>query len=156
MKNRTTICLIYLSTLPILSFCQQLEPQPIRTPDASQLLEIQRGEVEYFKTLVYRFEVAWEEVDVQSMIDLRNGLMEIMKLEVKQMEGKASPSNATTERLQLGIDCLKKLENAQILAADTALGKAAELNKTCFNDFTRLLEADFSEQVQAIRQDEKQ
>ncbi len=156
MKNRTTICLIYLSTLPIMAFCQQLEPQPIRTPDASQLLEIQRGEVAYFKTLVYRFEVAWEEADVQSMADLRSGLMEIMKVEVKQMEDKVSPSSAAKERLQLGTDCLKKLENAQILAADTSLGKAAELNKTCFNNFIRLLEADFSEQMKAIRQDEKQ
>ncbi|MCF8279701.1 MAG: hypothetical protein K9J45_04870, partial [Bacteroidales bacterium] len=115
MKNRTIICLIYLSTLPIMSFCQQLEPQPIRTPSASQLLEMQRGEVEYFKTLVYRFEVAWEEADVQSMADLRNGLLEIMKLEVKQLEDKASPSKAATERLQLETDCLKKVENAQIL-----------------------------------------
>lgn len=157
MNKRTIICLFYLSTLPVLSFGQHTNGQAQRTPDALQLLEIQRGEVEFFKTLVYRFEVAWEESDLQSMIDIRAGLMNLMEAEVKQLSEKSDPSKEDSERLQGENDCLKRVKPDDISTSNgSMLGKSAEANKKAFNDFIRILEADFAAQSQAIRTENKQ
>ncbi len=157
MNKRTIICLFYLSTLPVLSFGQHINGQAERTPDALQLLEIQRGEVEFFKTLVYRFEVAWEESDLQSMIDIRSGLIKLMETEVKQLSEKLDPSKEDNNRLQSENDCLKRVKSDDISTSKgSMLGKSAEANKMAFNDFIRILEADFAAQSQAIRQPNKQ
>ncbi len=152
MKNRTIFCLIYLSTFAVLSFGQQSNPVASRTPDAVQLLEIQRGELEFFKTIVYRYEVAWEETDLQSMTDLRTGLMKLMATAVKQLEENSNPTKSIVERLKLEKECLKKVAAAPLSEFDPAFGKQAEQNKTAFNDFIRLLEADFNDKVNAIRE----
>ncbi|MBI1224163.1 MAG: hypothetical protein GC192_02900 [Bacteroidetes bacterium] len=151
MKNRAIICLIYLSTLSVLSFGQQTTLSEPRTPDATQLLEIQRGELEFFKTIVYRFEVAWEESDVQSMVDLRKGLMKLMANEIGQLKGKNNPTKAIENRLEKEIACLNSMEITPIAEGDDALGKHAEKAKAVFNDFIKLLEEDFTEQANALR-----
>lgn len=123
-----------------------------RTPDAAQLLELQRGELEFFKTIVYRYEVAWEETDLQSMIELRDGLLKLMIAEVKQLEEKTGQPKSAIERLAQERACLKKIEAAPLNTADPAFGKQAELNSTAYKDFIKLMEDDFREQAAALRQ----
>lgn len=152
MKNRTIRCLIYLSTLPVLSFAQQANTPVSRTPDAVQSLEIQRGELEFFKTIVYRYEVAWEESDLESMVDLRDGLLKLMGVEAKQLEDKTNLSKTDNQRLVQQRVCIKNVEAAPLSLSDSAFGKKAEANNATFKDFIRLLEEDFSEQAAALRQ----
>ena len=156
MKKQSIVCLIFLSTLPLLSFGQQAAESSPRTSTPLQLLEIQRGEVEFFKTLVYRFEIAWEETDVQSMTDLRDGLLKLMGAEINQLANKTNVSAIATDRLAEQKACLKKAETTPLSPNDSAFGKQAEQTKALFNDFIKLMEADLTEQVEALRSLEKQ
>ncbi|MBK9012610.1 MAG: hypothetical protein IPM82_00130 [Saprospiraceae bacterium] len=156
MKKQTIACLIFLSTLPILSFGQQTAESSQRTATPLQLFEIQRGEVEFFKTLVYRFEIAWEETDVQSMTDLRDGLLKLMEAEINQLADKTNISAIANDRLAEQKACLKKAKATPLAANDSAFGKQAEQTKALFHDFIKLMEADLTEQVEALRSFEKQ
>ncbi|GEM_PF-4372743 len=150
MKKNTIAFLVFLSTLPFLSFGQQTSEPLSRTPTAHQLLEIQVGELELFKTLVYRFETAWEETDLQSMSDLRSGLLNLMAKEINQLEEKAG--NETNEaRLTALKACLNASKETPINQADTAVGKKAEESKELFQDFIKLMEADLAAQIEALR-----
>lgn len=146
---------VFFSTIQILSFGQQTDGIQKRKPDAVQMIEQQRGELEYFKTLVYRFEIAWEETDIQSMIDLRDGLLKLMSVEIQQLTERSNPSLKAIDRLAAEKSCLKKVESNIISESDNAMGKQAEATKKLFNEFISLLEADFVEQVEALRLAEK-
>ncbi len=156
MKKQTIACLIFLSTLPILSFGQQTAEASQRTPTPLQSFEIQRGEVEFFKTLVYRFEIAWEETDVQSMTDLRDGLLKLMEAEINQFADKTNVSAIANDRLAEQKACSKKVKSTPLSSNDSAFGKQAEQTKALFHDFIKLMEADLTEQVETLRSFEKQ
>lgn len=151
MMKQLTVSLIFLSTFAVLSFGQQTEQQTTRKLDAFQLFEIQRGEVENFKTLIYRFEEAWVEADMQSMTDLRAGLLELMSLEIKQMEEKELTTNIQKARLDSAKSTKKELEKNALSNSNGDLGKRVEATIDSFHDFIRLLESDLDEQHLALR-----
>lgn len=128
----------------------------MRTPDALQMLEIQRGEVEYFKTLAYRFEIAWEESDLQSMVDLQAGLQDLMEKEVAQLSDKQNLSKLEADWLAQEKVAIEKLKATKLTPNAIDFGKKAEGSISIFNDFIQWIEADFSAQAEATRQVEKQ
>lgn len=157
MKIRNIACLLFLSTLPLVSFGQQTDLQLQSRPiDPAQLFETQRGEVELFKTLVYRYEIAWQESDVQSMIDLRNGLVKLMMVEIGQLQATNDSSDATKDLLDNQQNCLKKLMETPLVAADHGFGQKAETAKSLFYDFIRFMETDLTAQSTKLRAATKQ
>lgn len=151
MKSRTIACLLFLSTLPLLSFGQQTDTHQSRPVDPIQFFETQRGEVELFKTLVYRYEIAWQESDVQSMIDLRNGLAEIMTTEIGQLQATNNSTDENQELLKNQQNSLKKLKAIPLVATDNGFGTKAETTKMLFLDFIRFMEADLAAQSVKLR-----
>lgn len=151
MQKQLIVSLIFFSTYSILCFGQQNASVPSRQMDAFQIFEIQRGELELFKTLAYRYEIAWEESDIQSMVDLRDGLTKLMETEIKQLAEKKTTGTVTQTRLAEEKACLKKINETPLSEGDSDLGKRAEFNKSVFNDFIGMMEADLSEQQQALR-----
>lgn len=146
MKISNIACLLFLSTLQLVSYGQQTDMQQSRPIDPVQLFETQRGEVELFKTLVYRYEIAWQENDAQSMIDLRDGLAEMMKAEIGQLQAMNDSSEATQDLIDNQLGCLKKLKATPLIATDNGFGQKAETTKSLFLDFIRFLETDLATQ----------
>ncbi len=156
MKSRTIACLLFLSTLPLVSFGKQTDLQLSRPIDHVQAFETQRGEVELFKTLVYRYEIAWQENDAQSMIDLRNGLAEMMAVEIGQLQATNDSSEANQDLLDNQQSCLKKLKATPLVATDNGFGQKAETAKSLFLDFIRFMETDLEAQSAKLRAASKQ
>lgn len=155
MQKQIIASLFFLSAFSFVSFGQQNSKGPSRQLDAFQLFEIQRGEVELFKTLVYRYEIAWEESDVQSMVDLRDGLMKLMEVEIKQAEDNKVGNPTAENRLVEEKASLKQIKDTPFSEGDRDLGKRAEFNKSVFNDFIKIMEADLTEQQLALRPADK-
>lgn len=151
MNIRIIMGLFFLSAFQCIVFCQT-EVRPL-TP--FQAFEVQRGKVEHFKTLTYRYEVAWEELDLQSMMDLKNGLLELMNSEIRQYEGKGelAPTETPTKQMK---ECAEKLRKIQLKANDTDLGDSAEKVKQTLHDFITILEKALSKQLVELRAENKQ
>lgn len=150
MQKQIITSLIFFLLFFFEASAQQVVSGHPRQLDAFQLFEIQRGEVELFKTLVYRYEIAWEELDVQSMVDLKDGLAKLMELEVKQAADKGLEERANKEKAYL-----KKINETIFVEGDSDLGSKAETAKSLFNDFIQMMEADLSEQQAALRPSDK-
>lgn len=151
MQKQIIASLIFLSLFFSVANAQQAVGVPSRQPDAFQRFELQRAEVELFKTLAFRYEIAWEEMDVQSMVDLRDGLSKLMEAEIKQATAKNDRTQAQEKRLAQQKTSLKKVKENPIVDGDSDLGDKAENNKSRFNEFIKLMEDDLSEQQAALR-----
>ncbi len=142
MLKQTIGCLIFLSTLPFLSFAQQTDLVNERQITSIQLFKNHQGELESFKSLAIRFEVAWQESELESMVDLKAALS-------KQMYAAnaiAYPSNSKLEQINLRVTAKQKLlDESEDLALDTMdndIGKNAERAILLFKEYIRLYEAD--------------
>lgn len=151
MKNQVIFCLFFLSILPILAIGQQSAGQTGRATTPEMIFEIQRGEVELFKTLAYRFEIAWSESDLQSMIDLQEGLWNLMEKEIQQATDNANLSEKAKTRLQNQQQLLPKAKAVNLTSSKDALGKKGEQANQLFQDFIKHMETDLTEQVVALQ-----
>jgi hypothetical protein len=151
MLKQTIACLIFLSTLPMLAFSQQTQLANERQMTPIQLFENHRGEIESFKSLVFRFEVAWQEAELESMVDLKAALS-------KQMYAAnaiAYPTNLHAEQAELRLAArqklLKELENLSLETKDNAIGKKAERTIFLFKEYIRHYEADLEAHAVTLR-----
>lgn len=156
MKSRITSCLIFLSTLPVLSFAQQITATTARELTPTQQFEAQRGKVENFKTLAYRFEVAWEEADLQSMVDLKNGLSGMMKAENEAPAPAFLNAEKADENLPAKKQCLLQVDKIPLATNDAAFGKKAEQLQKLFQDYIKLMEGELTAQLESLRKMEKE
>ncbi len=139
----------------MLAFAQQTKGVADRRLTPLQQLEIKVAKFEHFKTLVYRFEVAWEESEMQSMLDLK---LELQKLMTENNQ--ASPvaifdDEKTAIRVLGKQQCLEKIEALPLSINDGAFGTKAEKLIALFQNYIQLVAADLADQSKAIQQAEK-
>mgnify|MGYP007002410443 CR=1 FL=1 len=82
MKAQSIVAVFLIMLLPVLSFAQQNQRE--LTPE--QLLEARRGELANFDNYTYRYLVAAQEGDLQSMEDIRAEMLKIMESETANFE----------------------------------------------------------------------
>ncbi len=150
MKKQTIACLIFLSTIANLSFGQQTTELEKRALSPSQLFIKHQGQYEAFKSLVIRFEVAWQEADAQSMVDLK----EVLGKMVAEYNGLSYPTaeieGKLLERAAKKAQVFAELKKLPISTDDTALGPKVEQILERFNQYMRLFETDILEHQKAI------
>ena len=142
MLKQTTACLIFLSTLPMLSIAQQTQLVNERQMTPIQQFENHRGELESFKSLVFRFEVAQQEAELESMVDLKTALSKQMQA----ANATAHPTNLNAEQAKVRLTAKQKLldelEDLAFGAKDNAIGKKAERAIFLFKEYIGHYEAD--------------
>ena len=79
MKSPSIFLAIFVLLVPFLTFAQQTQ----RTSTPEQVLGLHQGRLTEFENYTHRFEVAYQENDLQSMGDIRVELVKIMVNELK-------------------------------------------------------------------------
>jgi hypothetical protein len=150
MKKQIVACAFFLSTFVNLSLGQQTTAMEQRALSASQLFLKHQGQYEAFKSLVIRFEVAWQEADAQSMAELKAVLGKM----VAEYNGLSYPTSENEsmllERAAKKAMVYQELNKLPISAADTALGPKIERVLEQFRQYQRFLEADILAHQKAL------
>lgn len=82
MKLTSIAFLIFCLASPFLSSAQQNSTS--RTPAPEETLDQQRGELSGFNNLLFRYQAASEEGELQSMEDIRQEVLKMMDREIEQ------------------------------------------------------------------------
>jgi hypothetical protein len=152
MKKQIVACAFFLSTFVNLSVGQQTTALEQRALSPSQLFIKHQGQYEAFKSLVIRFEVAWDEMDAQSMAELKDVLGKmVVEYNLNQYPTTETPANSLQRTLKKG-DIQFDLNKLSISADDNELGPKAEQLAQIFNQYLRLMEADILEHQKALEQ----
>ncbi len=150
MNKQTIACAIFLSTFVNLSVGQQTTALEQRQLSPSQLFVKHLGQYEAFKSLVIRFEVAWDEIDAQSMADLKAVLGKM----VAEYNGLSYPTTEDEgkllERATMKVMVYEELNKLPISVTDTALGPKVERVLEQFRQYQGLLEADILAHQKAL------
>jgi hypothetical protein len=152
MKKQFIAFLIFLSTFVNLSLAQQITTMSERELTPSQLFSMHQGQYESFKSIVIRFEVACQEMDAQSMSDLK----ELLGKMASEYNATPYPTSETEgkllERAQQKATIWQTLNKLPLSAEDKALGPKAEQLMQQLNQYLRLMEADILEHQKALGQ----
>lgn len=142
MKTTNFALAILCFALPFFAHSQQAAPVETRSLPTADLLSLQKGELEDIKYHNFRFQVAMEEGDQESMQALAAKICRLMAAEIDRAKVKQAVSPLSQTGQQRFDQQTTALNSARKSLEET--GKAAQALRA-FQDFVRLMEEELAE-----------